>query len=139
MTPDPQLRDVARRCTDIWCSQDPASVAAHHAPEGSVTINGGSPSLGRAAITDAARSFMDAYPDREDAGRAEPKPAHRARLGAGVAIGLAAKVCSIRSSAGGTRRRSKISRASATSGANSVGRSCSASHSARSRSAMAIQ
>ncbi len=63
MTPDPQLLDFARRYTGAWCSQDPASVAAHYAAEGSLTINGGSPSLGRAAITDAARSFMDAYPD----------------------------------------------------------------------------
>ena len=64
MTPDPdQLRDFARRYTAAWCSQDPASVAEHYAPEGSLTINGGQPSVGRAAITEAARSFMTAFPD----------------------------------------------------------------------------
>ena len=50
MTPDPdQLLDVARRYTEAWCSQDPPSVAEHYAPEGSLTINGGTPSIGRAA------------------------------------------------------------------------------------------
>ena len=63
MTPDPQLLDFARRYTEAWCSQDPASVAEHYAPEGSLTINGGAPAVGRAAITEAARSFMTAFPD----------------------------------------------------------------------------
>ena len=64
MTPDPdQLRDFARRYTEAWCSQDPASVAEHFAPEGSLTINDGTPSVGRGAITEAARSFMIAFPD----------------------------------------------------------------------------
>ena len=66
MTPDPdQLRDFAERYTEAWCSKDPASVAAHYAPEGSLTINGGTPSVGRAAITEAARSFMSTFPDMQ--------------------------------------------------------------------------
>jgi hypothetical protein len=64
MTPDPvQLRDFARRYAAAWCGQDPASVADHYSPEGSLTINDGPPSVGRAAITEAARSFMTALPD----------------------------------------------------------------------------
>jgi uncharacterized protein (TIGR02246 family) len=62
MTPD-ELHEFAERYTEAWCSQDPARVAAHYASDGSLTINAGPPSIGRAAITDAARSFMDAYPD----------------------------------------------------------------------------
>jgi nuclear transport factor 2 (NTF2) superfamily protein len=66
MTSDPdQLRDFARRYTAAWCSQDPASVAKHYAPDGSLTINGGAPSQGREAITEAARSFMIAFPDMQ--------------------------------------------------------------------------
>jgi hypothetical protein len=38
-------------------------VARHYAAEGSLTINGGPPSVGRAAITEAAQSFMPAFPD----------------------------------------------------------------------------
>jgi nuclear transport factor 2 (NTF2) superfamily protein len=66
MTPDPdQLRDFARRYTEAWCSQDPARVAEHYAPEGSLTINGGTPSVGRGAVTETARSFMTAFPDMQ--------------------------------------------------------------------------
>ena len=64
MTPDPdRLLDFARLYTEAWCSQDPARVAEQYAPDGSLTINGGSPSVGRGAITEAARSFMTAFPD----------------------------------------------------------------------------
>jgi ketosteroid isomerase-like protein len=57
------LHDFAGRYTDAWCSGDPERVADHYAPDGSLTINGGTPSVGRAEITDAARSFMEAFPD----------------------------------------------------------------------------
>jgi uncharacterized protein (TIGR02246 family) len=66
MTTGPdQLRDFARRYTEAWCSQDPARVAENYAPDGSLTINDGPPSMGRAAITEAARSFMVAFPDMQ--------------------------------------------------------------------------
>ena len=64
MSPE-QLADFARSYTEAWCSQDPASVARHYATDGSLTINDGTPSAGRAAITDAARSFMTAFPDMQ--------------------------------------------------------------------------
>jgi SnoaL-like polyketide cyclase len=38
-------------------------VAENYAPDGSLTINDGPPSVGRAEITEAARSFMVAFPD----------------------------------------------------------------------------
>ena len=64
LNPD-QLQDLARRYTAAWCSQNPASVAAHYAPEGSLTINDGPASVGRAAITEAAQGFMTAFPDMQ--------------------------------------------------------------------------
>lgn len=60
-----EIREFARRYTAAWCSGDPASVAAHYAADGSLTINDGQPSVGRAAITAAARAFMTAFPDME--------------------------------------------------------------------------
>ena len=60
-----QLADLARSYTEAWCSQDPSSVARHYATDGSLTINGGTPSAGRAEITEAARSFMTAFPDMQ--------------------------------------------------------------------------
>jgi nuclear transport factor 2 (NTF2) superfamily protein len=59
------LDEFAHSYTEAWCSRDPARVAEHYAPDGSLTINGGTPSLGRAEITEAARSFMTAFPDLE--------------------------------------------------------------------------
>src|SRR3989440_10922955 len=60
-----QLNDFARRYTDAWCSQDPAKVAEHYAPGGSLTINGGQPADARAAIVEVAKSFMTAFPDMQ--------------------------------------------------------------------------
>jgi uncharacterized protein (TIGR02246 family) len=66
VVPDPNvLREFANRYTEAWCSQDPERVAAHYAPAGSLTINDGAPAVGRAAIAEAARSFMVAFPDLE--------------------------------------------------------------------------
>jgi len=62
MQPDQvKLHDFAVRYTAAWCSKDPARVAAFYDPNGSLSINGGSP--GRAAITQAAAEFMTAFPD----------------------------------------------------------------------------
>ena len=38
-------------------------MAAHYAPVGSLTINDGEAAVGRGAITEAAQSFMVAFPD----------------------------------------------------------------------------
>lgn len=61
MPADPeQLRVFAERYTAAWCSMDPAAVAAHFTPEGSLTINGGTPALGRDEVTAVAASFYEA-------------------------------------------------------------------------------
>jgi ketosteroid isomerase-like protein len=57
------MKQFAIRYSAAWSSQDPARVAAFHAEDGSLSINGGEPAIGRAGITEAARSFMTAYPD----------------------------------------------------------------------------
>ena len=58
-----RLRDFGNRYTAAWCSQNPASVAAFFAETGSLQINHGAPSVGRAAIASAAQGFMTAFPD----------------------------------------------------------------------------
>jgi uncharacterized protein (TIGR02246 family) len=57
------IQDFAARYTAAWCSQDPARVASFFSALGSLTINGGTPCVGRDAIAAAARSFMVAFPD----------------------------------------------------------------------------
>jgi nuclear transport factor 2 (NTF2) superfamily protein len=56
-----EIEKLARAYTDAWCSRDPARVAAHYAPGGTIAINGGEP----AAIADVAQSFIAAFPDIE--------------------------------------------------------------------------
>jgi len=64
MKPEPEyLRDFARRYATAWCNHNPADVAAFFSPNGSLTINGGVPSVGRYAIAQAAQEFMTAFPD----------------------------------------------------------------------------
>jgi len=58
-----EMKQFAKQYTAAWCSQDPARVAAFFAESGSLTINGGTPYVGRAGLTEAARSFMTGYPD----------------------------------------------------------------------------
>ena len=66
MGPDPdRIRAFAEAYTAAWCSMDPARVAAHYAPDVSLTINGGTPSVGREALTATAQSFYTALPDMQ--------------------------------------------------------------------------
>ena len=58
-----QLRDFAIRYTAAWCGHDPEAVASFFAPTASLKINDGTPNVGRAAIAEAARSFMTTFPD----------------------------------------------------------------------------
>ncbi len=53
------ILDLARRYTDAWCSGDPARVAAHFVPGGTIAVNGGDP----AEVIEVARSFMSTFPD----------------------------------------------------------------------------
>lgn len=60
---DVQLTDLATRYAEAWSSQDPAKLASFYTENGSLTVNDGEPSVGRAAITETARAFMTAFPD----------------------------------------------------------------------------
>lgn len=55
--------DLAKRYTEAWCSRDAAAVAACYSPNGTLTINDGTPARGRKAIAKVAQGFMDAFPD----------------------------------------------------------------------------
>ena len=66
MVIDPvELRAFAIRYTAAWCSQNAASVAAFYSEDGSLTVNDGTPAVGREAITAVAQSFMTAFPDMQ--------------------------------------------------------------------------
>ena len=58
-----ELNDFASRYAKAWCSQNPESVAAFFAERGSMSINNGTPAIGRAAIAREAQAFMTTFPD----------------------------------------------------------------------------
>ncbi len=58
-----QLTDFATRYAAAWSRQNPESLASFYAVSGSLTVNDGEPSVGRAAITATASGFMTAFPD----------------------------------------------------------------------------
>jgi uncharacterized protein (TIGR02246 family) len=60
-----QLRDFAKRYTAAWCGKDPASVAAFYSPNGSLSVNGQAPAVGRIAIGEVVQGFITAFPDIE--------------------------------------------------------------------------
>lgn len=57
------LTDMATRYAAAWSSQDPAALAAFYAEDGSLTVNDGTPSIGRDAVEESAGAFMTAFPD----------------------------------------------------------------------------
>jgi uncharacterized protein (TIGR02246 family) len=57
------LTDFGRRYAAAWSSQNPAQLASFYAEDGSLIVNGGSPSTGRTEIAAKAQSFMTAFPD----------------------------------------------------------------------------
>jgi nuclear transport factor 2 (NTF2) superfamily protein len=60
-----ELQRFAEDYTAAWCSMDPARVAAHFSPDGSLAINGGTPAVGRTAITATAAGFYSALSDMQ--------------------------------------------------------------------------
>ena len=58
-----QLTDFATRYAAAWSSQNPDSLAAFYAEQGSLTVNAGIPAVGRPAIRVTAQGFMTAFPD----------------------------------------------------------------------------
>jgi steroid delta-isomerase-like uncharacterized protein len=61
--PMERLRDFAQRYTAAWNSQDPSQVAEFYTEDGVLTVNGGTPNVGHAALTEFAAGFMTAFPD----------------------------------------------------------------------------
>jgi len=58
-----ELKEFAQRYAKAWCSQNPESVAAFFAKNGSLSVNDGPPAVGQAAIAEIARGFMRTFPD----------------------------------------------------------------------------
>ena len=60
-----RLQSFAEAYTAAWCSQDAVRVASFYAEDGSLSVNGAAPAVGRKAITAVAQGFMFAFPDMQ--------------------------------------------------------------------------
>ena len=60
---DDQLKEFATRYAAAWSSQSPDSLVAFYTEDGSLTVNNGTPSVGRAAVRATVASFMTGFPD----------------------------------------------------------------------------
>ena len=58
-----KITRFAKLYAEAWCSQNPESVAAFFAENGSLSVNDGPPAVGRAAIAEVAQGFMRDLPD----------------------------------------------------------------------------
>ena len=57
------IADFATRYAAAWSGQNPETLASFYAEDGSLAVNEGPPSIGRAEIAATAGAFMDAFPD----------------------------------------------------------------------------
>ena len=57
------LTDLATRYAAAWSSQNPDTLTAFYAADGSLSVNAGEPAVGRAAIRAMAEGYMTAFPD----------------------------------------------------------------------------
>jgi steroid delta-isomerase-like uncharacterized protein len=57
------LAAFGTRYAAAWSSQDPTLFALLYAEDGTLSVNAGPPSVGRAAIAATAQAFMTAFPD----------------------------------------------------------------------------
>lgn len=58
-----KLKEFGSRYAEAWCSQKPENVAAFFSEDGSLSVNGGSPAVGRTAVAKVALEFMTTFPD----------------------------------------------------------------------------
>lgn len=51
--------------TDAWNSHVPEKMASFYAEDGMLTVNNGTPAIGREQLAKTAQSYMEAFPDLE--------------------------------------------------------------------------
>ena len=58
-----KMLEFGEKYTAAWNSREPAQMASFYAEDGTLTINNGTPAVGREQLEETARSFMEAFPD----------------------------------------------------------------------------
>lgn len=58
-----KMVDFGQKYTEAWNSKQPEKMASFYAEDGSLTVNEGTPAVGRKQLAATARSYMEAFPD----------------------------------------------------------------------------
>ena len=60
-----EMVEFGQKYTDAWNSKVPEKMASFYAEDGTLTVNNGTPAVGRKQLAETAKSYMDAFPDLE--------------------------------------------------------------------------
>ncbi len=60
-----KMVEFGKRYTDAWNSRQPEKMASFYAEDGMLTVNNGTPAIGRKQLAATAQSYMEAFPDME--------------------------------------------------------------------------
>ena len=58
-----KMIEFGEKYAEAWTSKDPKKMASFYAQDGMLTVNNGTPSIGRKPLSETARSYMEAFPD----------------------------------------------------------------------------
>ena len=60
-----KMVEFGQRYTEAWNSKVPEQMASFYAEDGTLTVNNGTPAIGRKQLAETAQSYMEAFPDLE--------------------------------------------------------------------------
>ena len=60
-----KIVEFGQKYTDAWNSKVPEKMASFYAEDGILTVNKGTPAVGRKQLAETAQSYMEAFPDLE--------------------------------------------------------------------------
>ena len=60
-----KMVEFGQKYTDAWNSKKPEKMASFYAEDGILTVNKGTPAIGRKQLAETAQSYMEAFPDME--------------------------------------------------------------------------
>ncbi|MFD1315346.1 ester cyclase [Namhaeicola litoreus] len=60
-----KMVEFGQKYTDAWNSKVPEKMASFYAENGTLTVNKGTPAVGRKQLAETAKSYMEAFPDLE--------------------------------------------------------------------------
>ena len=60
-----KMVEFGEKYTAAWNSKKPDKMASFYAENGTLTVNNGTPAVGREQLAETARSYMEAFPDIE--------------------------------------------------------------------------